>query len=257
MFIYSQTRFALEFLVLVSYAAVLWSNTPVSALSEKSHHGSTPRYLNQYLRAKQGIDAEERALQARLHAEISTDFQHLDGDSGSPEKHKSEHHKKAITKLREHARARQRAAAKDILVKHRLKVKRLAKQRLVLTAHAKKVTDKTPVQPSDAGIKSTSVTNSAAHPKTPPPPHFDINTVHRFDPGQSLSFARELFETFALSYADTSLMTGYVGRDIVQLGAAPFAGDTLPFVRLARPTMIEAGHASYHASVSESVKRQD
>jgi hypothetical protein len=42
--------------------------------------------------------------------------------------------------------------------------------------------------------------------------------VRRFDPGQSLSFARELFSTFALSYADTSLLTGYVGRDIVQLG---------------------------------------
>ena len=47
---------------------------------------------------------------------------------------------------------------------------------------------------------------------------FDIHTVRRFDPGQSLSFARELFATFALSYADTSLLTGYVGRDIVQLG---------------------------------------
>jgi hypothetical protein len=42
----------------------------------------------------------------------------------------------------------------------------------------------------------------------PPPPAFDIRTVNRFDPGQSLSFARELFETFALSYADTSLLTG-------------------------------------------------
>ena len=82
------------------------------------------------------------------------------------------------------------------------------------------------------------------------PPHFDIRTVRRFDPGQSLSFARvllehpaptmltseqELFETFALSYADTSLITGYVGRDIVQLGhyyvsrasvvASPYAYD--------------------------------
>ena len=45
-------------------------------------------------------------------------------------------------------------------------------------------------------------------PAPPPPPAFDIRTVNRFDPGQSLSFARELFETFALSYADTSLLTG-------------------------------------------------
>ena len=218
MCIYSQNRRVTEFLVLASYATVLWSNDPVSALSEKGHR-STPRYLNQYLRAKKGIDAEERALQARLHAEISTDFQHLDGDSGSLKKHKPEHHKAAITKLREHAKARQRAVAKDSLVKHRLKVKRLAKQRLVRNAHVKQAIEQTAVQPSDAGMKSTNSAGSAAHPKTPPPPHFDINTVHRFDPGQSLSFARELFETFALSYADTSLMTGYVGRDIVQLGA--------------------------------------
>ena len=34
-------------------------------------------------------------------------------------------------------------------------------------------------------------------------------TPHQFDPGRSLSFARELFETFELSYADTSLLTGW------------------------------------------------
>ena len=35
---------------------------------------------------------------------------------------------------------------------------------------------------------------------------------------QSLSFVAEGSETFALSYADSSVITGYVGRDIVQLG---------------------------------------
>jgi hypothetical protein len=44
--------------------------------------------------------------------------------------------------------------------------------------------------------------------KAPAGPTFDVHTVDRFDPGRSLSFARELFETFALSYADTSLLTG-------------------------------------------------
>lgn len=43
--------------------------------------------------------------------------------------------------------------------------------------------------------------------------------THRFDPGQSLSFAEGHSKTFSLSYADQSLITGYVGRDIVQLGS--------------------------------------
>jgi hypothetical protein len=180
------------------------------------HH--TPRYLDQYSRAKQGIDAEERALQARLHAEISTDFQHLDGDTSSMEKRKpqkpaSPSHKSAIAELRRHIQARRNAAANDMVVKHRLRVKRLAQRRLIEAAHVRKAVD-TSSTASDSSLN----TNQALHPKSPAP-HFDIHTVHRFDPGQSLSFARELFETFALSYADTSLMTGYVGRDIVQLGA--------------------------------------
>jgi len=52
-----------------------------------------------------------------------------------------------------------------------------------------------------------------------PPPQFDIHTVERFDPGESLSFAGGTDGgTFSLSYADSSVMTGYVCKDIVQLG---------------------------------------
>jgi len=54
---------------------------------------------------------------------------------------------------------------------------------------------------------------------TPPPaPKFDIETTHRFNPKESLSFERGRFKTFSLSYADQSLITGFVGKDIVQLG---------------------------------------
>ncbi len=52
-----------------------------------------------------------------------------------------------------------------------------------------------------------------------PPPEFDIHTVDSFDPGESLSFAGgNDGGTFSLSYADNSVMTGYVCKDIVQLG---------------------------------------
>ena len=52
-----------------------------------------------------------------------------------------------------------------------------------------------------------------------PPPQFNIGTVDRFDPGESLSFAGgSNGGTFSLSYADNSVMTGYVCKDIVQLG---------------------------------------
>ena len=52
-----------------------------------------------------------------------------------------------------------------------------------------------------------------------PPPQFNIRTVNRFDPGESLSFAGGTSGgTFSLSYADTSEMTGYVCKDIVELG---------------------------------------
>ena len=65
--------------------------------------------------------------------------------------------------------------------------------------------------------------------KAPAGPTFDVHTVDRFDPGRSLSFARELFETFALSYADTSLLTGSGHNPLTQQYAwaallqAPFA----------------------------------
>jgi len=52
-----------------------------------------------------------------------------------------------------------------------------------------------------------------------PPPQFNIETVDRFDPGESLSFAGgSNGGTFSVSYADNSVMTGYVCKDIVQLG---------------------------------------
>ncbi|EKX36378.1 aspartic endopeptidase, secreted [Guillardia theta CCMP2712] len=47
---------------------------------------------------------------------------------------------------------------------------------------------------------------------------FDMSTVRRFDPGESLSFVEVQSETFSVSYADRSVLTGYVCKDIVQLG---------------------------------------
>jgi hypothetical protein len=53
----------------------------------------------------------------------------------------------------------------------------------------------------------------------PKAPEFDIHSVHRFDPGESLSFAGGTAGgTFSLTYADRSVLTGYVCKDIVQLG---------------------------------------
>ena len=40
---------------------------------------NTPRYLNRYLKAKQGIDEEEAAIQRRLHEELFREDQHLRG----------------------------------------------------------------------------------------------------------------------------------------------------------------------------------
>ena len=52
-----------------------------------------------------------------------------------------------------------------------------------------------------------------------PVPEFNIASVDRFDPGESLSFAGgSTGGTFSMTYADTSVLTGYVCRDIVQLG---------------------------------------
>ena len=215
---FARYRSWIGFTVLAFTVSLLRLNIPVFALSSKVSHHSTPRYLDQYTRAKEGIDAEERALQARLHAEISNDFHHLDGDSGLPKKSEPEKHKSAIAELRRHAHARRKVAAAATVVRHRLRVKRLAQHRLVQIAQAAKKP-----RAAKPDLASAGAPGAPGHHPTPlpPAPHFDIATVHRFDPGQSLSFARELFETFALSYADTSLMTGYVGRDIVQLGAPP------------------------------------
>ena len=207
----------LSYTTFILFAALNVDVGSVHARTSQSHRQSTPRYLDQYLRAKQGIDAEERELQARLHAEISTDFKHLDGDSGMMTLHhkseKHDAHKKAVAELRRHILSKRKDKANSVAVRQGLRVKRLAHYRIVKTARAKKAAEIISRKSSD----STPVKSGKGIPV--PPPHFDINTVHRFDPGQSLSFARELFETFALSYADTSLMTGYVGRDIVQLGA--------------------------------------
>jgi hypothetical protein len=69
-----------------------------------------------------------------------------------------------------------------------------------------------------AGDKQGGGGKQALVPRAPPP-QFNINTVDRFDPGESLSFAGGSDGgTFSMSYADTSVITGYVCKDIVQLG---------------------------------------
>jgi hypothetical protein len=74
---------------------------------------------------------------------------------------------------------------------------------------------------SEAGERGADSKGGGQHAleQKAPPPEFDIRTVNRFDPGESLSFGGGTSGgTFSLSYADTSQMTGYVCRDIVQLG---------------------------------------
>jgi hypothetical protein len=74
--------------------------------------------------------------------------------------------------------------------------------------------DKGP-QPPPLPLALAAPVNKTSHP---PAPKFDIETTHRFNPKESLSFERGRFKTFSLSYADQSLITGFVGKDIVQLG---------------------------------------
>eukprot|EP00960_Hanusia_phi_P037979 753225-Hanusia_phi.AAC.9 len=69
---------------------------------------------------------------------------------------------------------------------------------------------------SPPGNSSTPGTNSSSVEAESS--QFDISTVRRFDPGESLSFVEVQSETFSVSYADRSVLTGYVCKDIVQLG---------------------------------------
>jgi hypothetical protein len=208
----------------------------------------TPRYMDRYLKAKEGINAEERAMRKRLQAEIEGEDARLrtvaDVLSKAPAKAHGARLPAAVAATADHTKARdfktptakpRMAAAHAAKVQQalaRIAAKRRAhlKHLLGFAMHGGKRGGASTVaaQPVRRQAVVTHIAPaSRAHkalaaikrkPSGLGAAAFDIHTVRRFDPGQSLSFARELFATFALSYADTSLLTGYVGRDIVQLG---------------------------------------
>ena len=214
---------------------------------------ATPRYLDRYLKAKEGINAEERAMRMRLQKEIKSEDARLRTVahvlSKKPAKAHGARLPEAVTATTDPTAARDFKTPpekkKPVPVAHAARARSLARiaakrrQHLKhLLGFAQKDRSKSQKIDTQASVVSTSQSKPArrqsALKKAAPVSKaqtalaaikhrvqvaaFDIHTVRRFDPGQSLSFARELFATFALSYADTSLLTGYVGRDIVQLG---------------------------------------
>lgn len=216
---------------------------------------ATPRYMDRYLKAKEGINAEERAMRLRLQTEIKSEDARLRTVAGVLSKAPAKAHGARLpaavaSSAADPTTARdfktppakpKPAAAAAHAAKAQLSLARVAAKRrahlkhLLGFAHSVKGGAR-PVSGARGGASAEAqpARRQAAAKHVAPASRahralaavkrkalgagFDIHTVRRFDPGQSLSFARELFATFALSYADTSLLTGYVGRDIVQLG---------------------------------------
>ena len=233
-----------------------------AARDKKTVTKDTPRYLDRYLKAKEGINAEEHAMRLRLQSEIKGEDARMrkvahvlakapvatahgarlplvlnaasvaKTDATKAQDFKTPLPKKMATPVAA-AAATAAHAAKASRVQQslaRITVKRSAHLKHLLGFAHGKAAAAAPTAAANralpaqrqAAIKHTasSKAHKALHAvrRKVQASHFDIHTVRRFDPGQSLSFARELFATFALSYADTSLLTGYVGRDIVQFG---------------------------------------
>ena len=214
-----------------------------------------PRYEDRYLKAKAGINAVERRIRMRLQHEINSENQRLRAIAHVLSPKPLHSHRARAVQATLHNRAdlardsRKQAgtsgadAAKTRQSLARIVAKRKARLsqmqgdgRVAAVSHEPPEQHDASKQAAAAGKRSLpraadtrlpSVGEHGRNVRSPPAlkrhsqnvaPSFDMHTVRRFDPGQSLSFARELFATFALSYADTSLLTGYVGRDIVQLG---------------------------------------
>ena len=234
-----------------------------AARDKKTVTKDTPRYLDRYLKAKEGINAEEHAMRLRLQSEIKGEDARMrkvahvlakapvatahgarlplvlnaasvaKTDATKAQDFKTPLPKKMATPVAAAAATAVHAAKASRVQQSlaRITVKRSAHLKHLLGfAHGKAAA----AAPTAAANRALPAQRQAAIKHTAPSSkahkalravrrkvqasHFDIHTVRRFDPGQSLSFARELFATFALSYADTSLLTGYVGRDIVQFG---------------------------------------
>lgn len=214
-----------------------------------------PRYEDRYLKAKAGINAVERRIRMRLQHEINSENQRLRAIAHVLSPKPLHSHRARAVRATLHNRAdlardsRKPAgtsaadAAKTRQSLARIVAKRKARlSQMQVDGRVAAVSQEPPEQhgasrhaasagkrilPRAANTRLPSVGEHGRSLRSPPAlkrhshnaaPSFDMQTVRRFDPGQSLSFARELFATFALSYADTSLLTGYVGRDIVQLG---------------------------------------
>ena len=218
--------------------------------------------MTRYIKAKEGINAEERAMRQRLQDEIkgedermrkvanvlaktpakaqgarvpaavsaSTTATSTDPTTAPDFKTPGAGYKHAAVAAAKAARAsRVQRSLAHIAAKRRRHLKGLlgfVRQGATRHESTSKLRTSTasarahPGQRHDIGKQAAvaGLAHEASNRRPQAPASFDIHTVRRFDPGQSLSFARELFATFALSYADTSLLTGYVGRDIVQLG---------------------------------------
>jgi len=211
--------------------------------------------MDRYLKAKEGINAEERAMRQRLQDEIKGEDARMRKVADVLAENPANTHGTRLPGVVTHnagadptaardfktppARAASAAAPKAIAVQRslaRIGAKRRRHLKHLLSfAHrdavsrpgARALPQRAESAGTDPRRQTTTAAGALAHKvhraraaarRQPAIATFDIHTVRRFDPGQSLSFARELFATFALSYADTSLLTGYVGRDIVQLG---------------------------------------
>ena len=214
-----------------------------------------PRYEDRYLKAKAGINAVERRIRMRLQHEINSENQRLRAIAHvlSPKplhSHRARAVRATLHNRAELARdsrkpagtsgadaAKTRQSLARIVAKRKARLSQMQGDgRVAAVSHEPPEQHDASKQAAAAGKRSLpraadtrlpSVGEHGRNVRSPPAlkrhsqnvaPSFDMHTVRRFDPGQSLSFARELFATFALSYADTSLLTGYVGRDIVQLG---------------------------------------
>ncbi len=210
--------------------------------------------MDRYLKAKEGINAEERAMRQRLQDEIKGEDARMrkvaDVLAEKPARTHGARLPGAVTHsaVAKPTDARdfkappaRTAAPKDLAMqrslarigaKRRRHLKRLLgfEHQEAASQYGERASPQRAWADSAGAVPRKQKTTSAvalahrvhraraAARRQPATASFDISTVRRFDPGQSLSFARELFATFALSYADTSLLTGYVGRDIVQLG---------------------------------------
>lgn len=171
--------------------------TPIVSLINP-HAGKAPRRDRQIQRDHAARTFSRICAQARLHSEIAKEDERLRGETRSLRRHPASSasvrlppavRKSAASGEGSAERGDDAANAKpsDGRDAHIARVKRMRADAAIAAKKA-------------AGDGDKQLKGSLAEKKmVPGPPMFDIRTVNRFDPGQSLSFARELFASFALS----------------------------------------------------------